>query len=374
MATILFSDNHLWALYHFRGGVIKNLLNQGYKVVVVAPETNDLEDNSIQGVEFIPIKLNRTTTSIYVNIQYFISLCKIYHRIKPDVIFHYTIKPILFGNLAAKLNHIFSVSIFAGLSNILTEDSLINKIMRLVLKYALRFSVKTVFLNEDDRRFLISKQVVPEKKSVLYESGEGLDTDFYKPNSDKNQNNHLVFLMISRLLYQKGYSEYVEAARMVKIKFPSAEFILCGEIDNGHPSAVPKDVVMNDHNCGVIIYEGRITNVLEKMQSSDCFVLPSYYNEGMNRSLMEALSIGVPIITTDNKGCREMVIDGETGFLVKQKCVGSLVDAMMKICKMSQSEREEMGIKGRQLAINVYDEKHVFVCYNTIIDFILCTK
>jgi len=369
MTSILFSDNHLWSLYHFRGSVIKHFLYLGYKVFIVAPESNDInDDNSIPGVEYIPINLNRTNTGLLENVKYFYSLYKIYNRVNPDIVFHYTIKPILFGSIAAKLNHISSVAMFTGLNLLFKKESLINTLARKILKFALRFPKKIIFLNKKDMDFLISSEIITAEKSFLFEGGEGLDTSYYKPAPDKKVNDHPIFMMVARVLYQKGYKEYVGAALIIKKSFPTAEFILCGEIDRDHPSAVPEDVVIQDNKAGIINYKGRVNDVCTKIQECDCFVLPSYYNEGMNRSLMEALSIGIPIITTDNNGCREMVVDGITGFLVKQQDTNSLVNAMTKFCLLTDEEINQMSKDARNLAISKFSDKIVINNYLNIIN------
>lgn len=177
--------------------------------------------------------------------------------------------------------------------------------------------------------------------------------------------------MISRILYTKGYNEYVEATKKIKEIHPNSEFILCGEFYKGHPSSVPEEIVQQDHNAGIIKYEGRINNVHKKLQTCDCFILPSYYNEGMNRSLMEALSIGTPIITTDNKGCREMVINEKTGFIVKKQDVDSLVNAILKFLALTNIEKEKMALESRKLALNQFSEKIVNEYYQKIVNEII---
>lgn len=368
MKTIVFSDNHIYALNHLRKGVLKYFVEKGYNVVTIAPETKNLDDNSIKGVKFFPIKLNRTSIGISGFVKYFITLLKLYKKIKPIIIFHYTIKPILFGSIAAKLLNIPSIALFAGLNERFKRKSLISDIGRRFLKFSLQFPNNVVFMNDEDMNFLISQNIVCKEKCILFQGGEGLDTDYYKPGNIKHKNGHPIFIMISRILYTKGYNEYVEAAKKVKEIHPDAEFILCGEFYKEHPSSVPEEIVQKDHNAEIIKYEGRINNVHKKLQSCDCFILPSYYNEGMNRSLMEALSTGVPIITTDNQGCREMVINEITGYIIEKQNVDSLVVAILKFCALTVLEKERMRTEARQLAINRFSEKIVIEHYQNIID------
>jgi glycosyltransferase involved in cell wall biosynthesis len=321
MKTILFSDNHLWALYNFRGGVIRAFLNNGYKIIVVAPINYDHElDNTISGVEFIPVYLERTSKSILNNFQYFTSILKIYRKSKPEIIFHYTVKPIFFGSIAAKIFKIPSVAVFAGLSNvIINKVSLPSSIFRKLLKIVLDFPQRVVFLNTYDYEFMLNEKLINPNKVQLFKGGEGVNLEIFKPSFPLKQNANLRFVMVARILYSKGYKEFIEAAQIVKSKFPHVHFILCGEIDKGHPQAVDEKIILKDSMNGNFEYKGRVNNVLEILQKCDCFILPSYYTEGMNRSLMEALAVGLPIITTDNRGCKEMVKDKITGFIIQKK-------------------------------------------------------
>lgn len=367
MKTILFSDNHVFSLNHFRRGVINYFIKKGYKVIALAPETNDLDDNSILGVKYIPIRLNRTSTSLLEIIFYFFSLYKNYKKNKPDIIFHYTIKPIIFGSIAARLVKIPSIALFAGLNEKFRKRTFVSMMARKFLKLVLVFPRKIIFLNDGDMTYLISQNIISREKCILFPGGEGLDTDYYKPLPFRS-GEHLVFLMVARVLYTKGYSEFVEAAKRIKKIHASAEFILCGEIDSGHPASVPAEDIYQAHSEGIIKYEGRVSNILEKLHKCDCFILPSYYNEGMNRSIMEAISTATPVITTNNKGCKEMVIDGKSGFIIKKQNVESLVEAILKFYAFSQSEKEKMGNKARQLAVNRFSERLVIENYKKIVD------
>lgn len=372
MKTILFSDNHLWALNHFRGGAIKRFVSLGYKVIVVAPISNNInDDNLIQGVEYINVPLNRTSKNLFYDIRYLYSLYGIYKKCKPDVIFHYTLKPIIFGSIASWFNKIPSVSMFPGVQAFLLEfNSIYNSVARKILKYILKIPEYVIVLNNDDFLFFTSNNLIGKRKLILFKGGEGLDINYYKPNNQIISNNKIIFIMIARVLYSKGYKEFVEAATIVKQKISNTEFILCGEIDKGHFSAVDEKTIQNDHNNGIFIYKGRVNNVIELMQNCDCYVLPSYYSEGMNRSLMEAISIGKPIITTNNKGCKEMVNNNENGFIVEKRNSNSLADAMIKFCLMSKEDRVKMGEKSRDYAVSTFDQEIVIEKYIEIINSI----
>ena len=174
-----------------------------------------------------------------------------------------------------------------------------------------------------------------------------------------------VFLMIARVLYDKGYQEYVDAARIIKKEHPDVEFWLLGKIDEEYPNHVPKSVVDTDSKAGLISYLGFLSDVRPVEEKADCIVLPSYH-EGMSRVLMEALAMRKPLITTDIPGCKETVEDGRNGYLIPPRNVAALVEAIRKFLGLSQEERCRMGAYGRQKAEREFDVKNVIAVYRSI--------
>lgn len=175
----------------------------------------------------------------------------------------------------------------------------------------------------------------------------------------------VIFLMIARVLYDKGYAEYVNAARIVRKEHVEAEFHLLGSIDEAYPKHVPESVVMRDHDAGIIHYLGHVADVKPIVQSADCIVLPSYH-EGLSRVLIEALAMGKPIITSDIPGCRETVENGRNGYLVPPRDVEGLVEAIRRFLSLSVEEREAMGRYGREKAEREFDIKNVIAVYRKI--------
>lgn len=174
--------------------------------------------------------------------------------------------------------------------------------------------------------------------------------------------------MVGRLLYSKGYCEYVDAAKAIRMIHPEVEFSIAGFIDSGHPDGIPKERVEKDVQNGYIKYLGTTDNIVELLEQTDLFVLPSFYNEGMNRSLMEAISMGKVVISTDNKGCREMVIDGVNGYLVQPKDTDGLIKAIDKVLTLSSEEFYKMRIHSRKLAEDRFSDKKVIEIYKRIIN------
>ena len=173
------------------------------------------------------------------------------------------------------------------------------------------------------------------------------------------------FLMIARILYDKGYAEYVNAARLVHKRYSEVEFHLLGGIDTMYPNHVPENIVLKDDKDGVIHYLGVTTNVIPFLEKADCIVLPSYH-EGLSRVLMEALAMGKPIITTDIPGCRETGEEGKNGFLVAPRDVNELAHAFLRFLALSEDDRLKMGLYSRAKAEREFDIKHVIAVYRKI--------
>ena len=171
--------------------------------------------------------------------------------------------------------------------------------------------------------------------------------------------------MIARVLYDKGYTEYVEAARIVRKEYPDAEFHLLGAVDTAYPNHVPEEVIKKDHAERIIHYLGYASNVRPIMQTADCIVLPSYH-EGLSRVLIEALAMGKPIITSDIPGCRETVEEGRNGYLVPPRNIEALASAFRRFLSLSSEERKSMGSYGRMKAEREFDVKDVIAVYRKI--------
>lgn len=177
-----------------------------------------------------------------------------------------------------------------------------------------------------------------------------------------------VFLMIARILYDKGYQEYVDAARIIRREFPDVEFWLLGKIDNEYPNHVPEDVVRQDHEFGAINYLGYVSDVRSIIRKADCIIHPTFYNEGLSRVLMEAMALRKPIITTTIPGCRETVEDGYNGYLVQPKDVDALIIAIKHFLSLTKEERLAMGKHGREKAERLFDVRKVIEIYHRITD------
>jgi len=356
--------NTLWSIYNFRKGLIKSLISKGNKVTVVGPE--DQYSSELQklgcAIELVPISsqgMNPLTDLILIY-----RLKIIYDRLNPDFIFHYTIKPNIYGSIAAGLSRKNSIAITTGLGYVFNKSSWFTNIISRLYSFSFKYAKEVWFLNEDDKNIFLDKKLVQKNKAFVLD-GEGVDTDYFtsKKCAHLPDSSKITFLLIARMLWDKGVGVYIDAAKLVKEEFPYAHFQLLGACDVQNPSAISSEIIETWHKEGMIEYLGVTKDVRSNICQADCVVLPSYYREGIPRTLMEAASMSKIVITTDNVGCKNVVIDGETGFLCEVKSASSLADAMRKVICCNAEKRYEMGLKGREFMLNRFDEKVIVDIY-----------
>lgn len=364
---ILFTDNSLWSQLNFRGSIITHLRNAGHEVVIVSPVDASSKGMVVpNGVRHIAIEMRRTSTNPMHDACYFFRLLRIYKKERPDYIFHFTIKPNIYGTLAARSLGIHSTAMVAGLGFTFSNVGLASRVAHQLFRLGLSFADKIMVLNEENRHILVERKMARKEQIVLLEGGEGVDLD--KLSFSDNRSDKTIFLMVARVLYDKGYKEVVEAAKIVKRTHPEVEVQLLGPVDEAYPNAVSREQIRKDEEGGAITYLGYTTEPAKFMgRPGVLLVLLSSYHEGLNRSLMEGCALGKPIITSDIPGCRETVREGENGYLVPPKDVNALADAMLRYLSLSDEEKESMSINSRRLAEECFDIKYVKGCYDRIL-------
>lgn len=367
---ILFCDNTLWGLINFRGDVIAHFVKRGNKVVLVAPKEEDaqMRANIPQGLTYIPIKMKRTSKNPLTNLSYFVKLLRIYKKEKPDYIFHYTIKPNIFGTIAARLLNIPSTAMMAGLGYSFINDNLATKLARTIYRFALHYTDHLMLLNEANKKMVIEKKFCSPNKIILLKGGEGVNLNAF-PFYD-NTSSSTTFLFIGRILYDKGYSEFVQAAQKVKQLYPNARFELLGSLDPSYPKNVPAKVLEKDERETGIVYRGFTDDMSSVYQEKGLVITLPSYTEGLNRTLMEACSTGKPIIASDIPGCSLMVDEGQNGYLVKPKDADSLSEACLKYLKLNAKEREDFSRHSRHIAEQRFSVENVIREYDKILKHI----
>ncbi len=348
--------NTTWNIYNFRLSLLQLLEKRGYQIVIVAPldehiiYLNDLKNGSHLHVH----SLNRKGMNPLKDFSFFFELYNIYRREKPDLVIHYTIKPNIYGNLAAFLRGIPSICVVTGLGYSFIHNGWVKKLTDALYRFSFWGAKKVLFENQDDRTLFIENHLSAACKSVATK-GCGVDTAYFKPQSRRRLDDRKVFIFIGRLLYDKGITEFVAAARRIRAQNPKADFWVLGELDYDNLAAVSEALLTDWIETGVIKYYGNVADVRPYIADADVVVLPSY-REGMPRAILEGVSMGKAVITTDAAGCRETVEEGQNGFLVPVKSVTKLANSMQLFCDMSAEALAEMGVKSRLKAVQEFDQ------------------
>ena len=336
--------------------MMKSFLKHGYAVVAVGSESEkDWQDIfEREDIHYKSIPVSRNGLNPLGDFKTYHAIKKIIEEEKPEKIFCYQAKTVIYGAIAAHRLGIGEVyPLIAGLGSIFRGQGVKNAIVRQILKreyqYALRFAKRIMFQNNDDLDCFVKERIVQQAQTVII-NGSGVDTKHFTPMPFPEQ---MTFLMISRLIRDKGVFEYLEAARKVRASHKDVRFLLVGPYDT-NPSALHPDELRPFISDGSVEYLGELSDVRPALAQSTVYVLPSYH-EGTPKTVLEAMACGRPIITTDAPGCRETVQEGVNGYLVKPKDVASLVETMDKMLTLSSQTLAELGAAARKIAQEKYD-------------------
>lgn len=350
------------SLVNFRGRLLKDLLARGHEVIAVASNSSAIIAERLEhlGVEYREIPLSRSSLNPIRDLRTAFSFYQLFRVYKPDIVLAYTIKPVIWAGIAARLAGIQSFfPMITGLgSSLQLADSprraMVRFLVQSLMRCAIREAKAIFFQNPDDEREFVSMGLVPGKVKRIQINGSGVDlVKFnYRPVPEAP-----VFFLMARLLAEKGIREYREAARIVRAEFPAARFQLAGRLGEG-PSAISEVELYQWIEGGDVEYLGELDDVRPALTQCRVFVLPSYYGEGTPRSILEAMATGRAIITADSPGCRETVVDGHNGFLVRSRDVQSLVQAI-KVLLCNGDLAERMGLRSLEIARNKYDVNKV---------------
>ncbi|ASO27812.1 glycosyl transferase [Vibrio anguillarum] len=354
--------NTAWSVFNFRHSLIKELLRCGVQLYVIAPEDKFSIKLADMGCQVLDLPMQAKGVNPLADFGLMLRLLRYYREIKPDFIIHYTIKPNIYGSLAAKLAGIPSLAITTGLGYTFVNQNVVSQLARQLYKFAFRYPKEVWFLNEDDRSVFLEHHLIEPDKAVLLH-GEGVNLNHFVPSNKPQPDENIRFLLIARMLRDKGVCEFVEAARQIRKQYPQVIFQLLGDCSVPNPSVIGREEIAQWEKEGVVEYLGTTDDVRPIIAQADCLVLPSYYREGIPRTLMEGAAMAKPIITTDNVGCRDVVLDGQTGYLCEVKNALSLAQRCELFLTLSDSEKQAMGKAGRAFMEDKFDEKWVIKQY-----------
>jgi glycosyltransferase involved in cell wall biosynthesis len=357
---ILFVVNACWFFVSHRLPLARAAQRQGFTVHVAASPDETTAQLEAAGIRFHPLPFSRKGRHPLRELRTFLSLLALYRRLRPDLVHHVTIKPILYGGVAARIARIPAVvNAVAGLGYTFLAKGQVASIFRDLVRFgyrkALSHSNQTViFQNDDDRREFVSRGLVAPGETALIR-GSGVDPDEFSP-AETRPGRPLVVLP-ARLLWDKGVAEFVRAAAILKARGVEARFVLVGEPDPHNPASVWDADLESWSASGVVEAWGRSDDMPSVLRRAHIACLPSY-REGLPRALLEAAASGLPIVTTDVPGCRDVVRDGYNGYLVPPREAHALADALEKLI-VSPGERELMGRRGRALVLEQFTLDHV---------------
>lgn len=363
--------NTAWNIYNFRMGLIKSLKANHIEVYTIAPEDEYSPFLVEHQCNYTPVKMDNTGTNPIKDLLLTYRLYRIYKNIKPDLILHFTIKPNIYGTAAATLLGIPVINNVSGLGTIFMKESWVNRLAKYMYKVAFKYPKVVFFQNTDDRELFVKQRLIKREVTALL-PGSGVDLEHFIPKSFE-KNEQFTFLLISRLLYDKGIMEYVEAVKALKLKGVMAKFQLLGAQDSSHKRGITAPMLEQWVNENVIEYLGTTDDVRTFIDKADCIVLPSY-REGTPRTLLEAASSGKPIVTTNVPGCNSVVENNYNGFLCNLKDAEDLAVKMYNMLLLGDEDLALMGKNGRKKVEKQFDEKIVIEKYLASIRSVIVEK
>lgn len=353
---IAISINASWNIYNFRAGLIRAFQAAGHEVVALSPPDAWAARLAELGVRHVAVPMDSAGVSPLHDLALLARYRRALKLVRPDIFLGYTAKPNIWGSLAAHSLGIPVVNNVSGLGTAFIREGLLTRIVTMLYRTAFRRSETVFFQNEEDRDLFVGRAILAPAKAALL-PGSGIDVERFAPRP-RAPGETFAFLMVARLLWDKGVREYAEAAALVRRELPGARFNLLGFLDVANRTAVPRSEVETWAKSGLIDYLGDAEDVRPFLAAADCVVLPSY-REGLPRVLLEAAAMAKPLIATDVPGCRHVTQEGVNGFLCAPRDSRSLAGAMLKMLRLPLEDRAAMGAAARTRVENEFDERIV---------------
>lgn len=361
---LLLSANAAWNLANFRAGLIAALTRAGHEVVAAAPPDRGVGRLEALGARFVPLAMDSKGMDPVRDLGLLARYLRLFAAERPDAFLGWTVKPNVYGTLAARRHRVPAINNVSGLGTAFIREGLLTTVVAALYRAAFARSAAVFFQNGDDRALFLARRIVAADRTAVL-PGSGVDLSRFaaaaRPGADG-----ATFLLVARLLRDKGIVEYVEAARLLRRRHPAARFQLLGVQDAPNRTAIPRADVAAWVAEGVVEYLGATDDVRPFIAAADCVVLPSY-REGTPRTLLEAAAMGTPLVATDVPGCREVVADGRNGFLCRARDGADLARALDAFLSLGGPARAAMGRESRRLVEARFDETIVIAAYERAI-------
>lgn len=352
---VLFLVNHDVVIYNFRLEIVERLLADGYDVSISSPYGERIDDLKALGCHFYEIDVERHGMNPIHEAKMLQSYRKLLAEVKPDIVLGFTIKPNIYGAMAAAEKNIPFVANITGLGTAVENPGIAQKVSIILYKIAFRKIQRVFFQNTENQQFFIDHNIAIDKQKLIPGSGVNLDRF---PVKEYPSDEIIRFAFISRIMKEKGIDQYLEAAKVIKAEYPNTEFHICGFCETEYEGK------LNEYNDnGIVIYHGMIRDVSSFLENIHCVIHPTYYPEGLSNVLLEASASGRPIIATDRSGCREVIDDGINGYMIPLKNSQALIKAINKFMKLDNEKRKAMGLAGRVKVEKEFDRQIVVEAY-----------
>lgn len=345
--NFVLSSNTAWSVLNFRQELIMSLLDAGHQVFVLAPDDAYAERLKEMGCAFLPLRMDNKGRNPWTDFLLWLQYCRYYREIRPDFVINYTIKPVIYSSLACRRLGMVYMNVITGLGMAFSSENLVHRLICFLYRRANASAQKVFFLNADDHQVFINKRLVSRAKAMVI-PGEGVDCQRFSPLDKKEPTKDEVrFLFLGRILREKGVELLYRAFVRLRQQFPQARLTFMGFLDAPSDSAVGESEMSRWCEQEGVEYWPAQEDVRSAIGQSDCIVLPSFYNEGVPRSLLEAGAMAKILITSNQVGCRDVVKHGVNGFICQAKSEDSLLEQMEAVMNLSWLEREQMQDNGR---------------------------
>lgn len=353
---VLILSNHFITLYNFRKELITRLVEEGHEVFISMPESDDNSFFSDMGCEIIKTPVDRRGINPIRDCGLIINYIKVMNRLRPDIIFSYTIKPNIYGCIASNITKSKQISNITGTGATFLSENAVSAIAKVLYKLSLKRSYKVYFQNSGDRDLFVDNNMIMSNYAMLPGSGVNLSHYLYSDfPSDKETN----FIFIGRVMKLKGVEQYLQCAKIIKSQYPHTNFYIAGFIEEEECGKVVNDY----HTEGIVKYIGFQKDIKSWIQKCHCTILPSHGGEGVPNVLLESAAIGRICIASDIDGSKDVIDDGKSGYLFDVGSAKSLIEKVEKVLKLSFEEKKEMGLSGRSKVEREFDRNIVINTY-----------
>ena len=365
---IIFSANSYVHLYKLRLEVIKRLISEGHEIIAVGANDEYKEKIENEGIKCLSINISPNSTNVFSDLKLLINYITLYRKIKPDTIFHSTIKPNIYGSIASSILKIKTINNISGLGTVFFKENVIKSIVIKLYQFSQKKVFRIFFQNKYDMELFTEMKICTHNQAKKI-PGSGINVDKFDSKKFKKnkRNDNFEFTYIGRLVKEKGIYEFIEAAQLITKKFQNIDFKIIGDYDVNNKSSISKNFfekVVNENNN--IIHNSYVDDVRQSIVNSNCIVLPSW-REGLSNILLESCSLETPVITSNTPGCKDVVIHQYNGLLCSPKNALDLSIKMEKMIKLSISQQNKLGKNGRERVGKIFSIDKVFDAYKDVL-------